>query len=76
MKISDVHFKNIRGTTISNVAVSLNCSDTVPCEGIELVDIDFKYIGKTTAQDLTLTAACENAKATFSGTQSVSPCVV
>ncbi|GFZ04571.1 pectin lyase-like superfamily protein [Actinidia rufa] len=76
VKISDIHFKNIRGTTSSNVAVSLNCSDTVPCEGIELVDIDFKYIGKTTAQDVTLTAACENAKATFSGTHNVSPCVV
>ncbi|XP_057483266.1 exopolygalacturonase clone GBGE184-like [Actinidia eriantha] len=76
VKISDVHFKNIRGTTISNVAVSLNCSDTVPCEGVELVDIDFKYTGKITAQDVTLTAACENVKATFSGTQNISPCVV
>ncbi|PSR85977.1 Exopolygalacturonase [Actinidia chinensis var. chinensis] len=76
VKISDVHFKNIRGTTISNVAVSLNCSETVPCEGVELVDIDFKYTGKITAQDVILIAACENAKATFSGIQNISPCVV
>lgn len=40
-KISDVHFRNIRGTSGSNVAVAvLYCSSAIPSEGIELADID------------------------------------
>ncbi|KAJ4839196.1 hypothetical protein Tsubulata_023145 [Turnera subulata] len=39
VKISDVHFKNIKGTSASNVAVTLLCSSTAPCEGVELLDI-------------------------------------
>ncbi|KAL2510521.1 Exopolygalacturonase [Abeliophyllum distichum] len=58
VKISDVHFRNIRGTTVSTISVSLNCSRTFPCEGIELADINLTPsagIGK-------LTSACSNAK--------------
>ncbi|KAL2507623.1 Pectin lyase-like superfamily protein [Forsythia ovata] len=58
VKISDVHFINIKGTTVSKIPVALNCSETVPCEGVELVDIDLTPSGSVG----TLTSACANAK--------------
>ncbi|XP_059625329.1 exopolygalacturonase clone GBGE184-like [Cornus florida] len=76
VKISNVHYKNIRGTTVSNVAVALNCSEAVPCEGVELVDIDLKSSGiseKIESQS-TISGLCSNAKATFSGKQNPSAC--
>ncbi|EEF39303.1 Exopolygalacturonase clone GBGE184 precursor, putative [Ricinus communis] len=45
VKISDVHYKNIGGTSASNVAVSLTSSSSNPCQGIELADIDLTYAG-------------------------------
>ncbi|KAA8543072.1 hypothetical protein F0562_021433 [Nyssa sinensis] len=72
VKISDVHFKNIRGTSVSDVAVALDCSEANPCEGIELVDIDLAYSG---ARGSSLSAACSNAKATFTGKLSPVGCV-
>ncbi|KAL3648068.1 hypothetical protein CASFOL_009036 [Castilleja foliolosa] len=45
VKISDVHFINIKGTTISPAPVNLNCSTTFPCENVELTDIDFAPFG-------------------------------
>ncbi|KAL1553025.1 galacturonan 1,4-alpha-galacturonidase [Salvia divinorum] len=45
VKISDVHFRRIKGTTISKIPVLLNCSKKVPCSDIELADIDLKPVG-------------------------------
>ncbi|XP_047966298.1 exopolygalacturonase clone GBGE184-like [Salvia hispanica] len=42
VKISDVHFINIKGTTISKVPILLNCSSKYPCDNIELADISLK----------------------------------
>ncbi|GAV92593.1 Glyco_hydro_28 domain-containing protein, partial [Cephalotus follicularis] len=72
VKISDVHFRNIRGTSTSNIAVSLGCSSMVPCDGVEVADIDLSYVGikKVTA----LTSACLNAKAKFSGKMNPPAC--
>ncbi|XP_073135931.1 exopolygalacturonase-like [Henckelia pumila] len=67
VKISDVHFKNIKGTTISRVAVSLNCSSAVPCEGIELANIDLVPYGSIGP----LQSACSNAK--FISTGNMNP---
>ncbi|XP_073304367.1 exopolygalacturonase-like [Primulina huaijiensis] len=58
VKISDVHFKNIKGTTISPLAISLNCSSAVPCENIELADIDLVPYGSIGP----LQSSCSNAK--------------
>ncbi|KAK8934476.1 hypothetical protein KSP39_PZI014735 [Platanthera zijinensis] len=43
VKISDVKFRNIRGETRTKTAINLVCSDSVPCEDIELSDIKLKY---------------------------------
>ncbi|XP_057428268.1 polygalacturonase-like [Lotus japonicus] len=64
-KISDVHFRKIRGTTVSNVAVSLQCSSKNPCEGVEVADVDLAYAGRP--GNTTFVSSCLNAKATFGG---------
>lgn len=64
-KISDVHFRKIKGTTVSNVAVSLQCSTRNPCEGVEVADVDLSFSG--TSRNTTFVSQCSNAKATFGG---------
>ncbi|GAB2291662.1 hypothetical protein Dimus_025918 [Dionaea muscipula] len=71
VKLSDIHFKNIRGTSISAVAVTLLCSKGVPCQNIYLEDFHL---------DLSFGAArpistCENVRAKYIGTQIPPPCM-
>lgn len=73
VKVSDVHFKNIRGTTISDVAVLLLCSSSNPCDQVELSDINLSYAG-TPLRNKNMTSSCTNAKPTFSGTQNPPAC--
>ncbi|GAB4859366.1 hypothetical protein Ancab_010830 [Ancistrocladus abbreviatus] len=46
VKITDVSFKNIRGTSASKLAVKLACSRSIPCENVRLSDIKLTYNGK------------------------------
>ncbi|XP_058010215.1 polygalacturonase-like [Hevea brasiliensis] len=61
VKISNVHYKNIGGTSTSKVAVNFLCSSSVPCEGIELTNIDLSYVG-TKDPESPISASCTNAK--------------
>ncbi|KAJ1395234.1 Pectin lyase fold/virulence factor [Sesbania bispinosa] len=61
VKIRDIHFSNIKGTTISPIAVDLRCSQLYPCQGITLRDIDLK-LGLAPA-----TARCSNIKPIYGG---------
>ncbi|KAJ4823041.1 hypothetical protein Tsubulata_012361 [Turnera subulata] len=72
VKISDVHFKNIKGTSASDVAVTFLCSAKDPCEGVELLDIDLAFNGA--ARSKTLSSSCVNAKFTTGGKQNPPPC--
>ncbi|RVW64616.1 Polygalacturonase [Vitis vinifera] len=45
IKLSNVSFRNIRGTTSTQVAVKLVCSQGVPCQDVKLGDINLKYSG-------------------------------
>ncbi|KAG2713818.1 hypothetical protein I3760_04G193700 [Carya illinoinensis] len=45
IKISQVSFKNIRGTSQTKEAVKLLCSNEIPCENVEITDIDLAYQG-------------------------------
>ncbi|KAH8517305.1 hypothetical protein H0E87_005304 [Populus deltoides] len=65
VKISNVHYQNIKGTSTSDVAVSFSCSSLVPCQGVELVDIDLAYIGQKA--NMPLSASCLNANIVKSG---------
>ncbi|XP_004289110.1 PREDICTED: exopolygalacturonase-like [Fragaria vesca subsp. vesca] len=40
VQIGDVKFNDIRGSSATNEAVVLKCSQSVPCQDIELTDID------------------------------------
>ncbi|OMP03540.1 Glycoside hydrolase, family 28 [Corchorus olitorius] len=71
VKISNVSFKNIRGTSATQLAVKLACSSGIPCENVEIGDIDLSYIG---TQGLQATSECSNVKPTFSGKQNPSTC--
>ncbi|RXH80204.1 hypothetical protein DVH24_041351 [Malus domestica] len=71
VQISNVHYINIKGTTPSNVAVDFICSSQVPCQNIQLHDIDLKYTGPNAAA---LTSVCKNVKAGFGGIQNPPAC--
>lgn len=73
MKISDVHFKNIRGTSATTEVVTFACSPALPCEGIEVADINLTFDGKAVLHKKVLDSAlgmvtnCLNAKVVFTG---------
>ncbi|XP_057989080.1 polygalacturonase-like [Hevea brasiliensis] len=45
VKIDSVSFKNIQGSSTTPIAIRLNCSSIVPCEKVELANMNLKYIG-------------------------------
>ncbi|KAB1208699.1 Exopolygalacturonase [Morella rubra] len=68
IKISDVTFKDIKGTSAGPEAVKLACSKGVPCENVSLSGINLK---STTGE---AQAVCRNVKPKFSGTNNPPPC--
>ncbi|XP_066333294.1 polygalacturonase ADPG2-like [Miscanthus floridulus] len=72
VEISNVVFKNIRGTTVTMDAIQLNCSNNVPCHGITLQNINLKMQdsnGKDAAK-----STCQNARWRKCGTVLPQPC--
>ncbi|XP_073014281.1 polygalacturonase-like [Typha latifolia] len=61
VKISQVMYTDIRGTSASQVAVDFDCSKSNPCSGIGLQDIKLTYGNKPAD------ASCKNAGGTASG---------
>ncbi|KAF8687743.1 hypothetical protein HU200_042674 [Digitaria exilis] len=49
VRISDVAFRNIRGVSATQVAVKLWCSEASPCRGLELRDIDLRFVKRGVA---------------------------
>lgn len=72
IKISDVTFKNVRGTSASNVAMKLQCSKGNPCQNVKLADINLEYRGTNG----TATSECGNIQPTTSGKLFPPPCAV
>eukprot|EP00253_Pinus_taeda_P017299 PITA_17299 len=70
VQIKDVTFKNIHGTSSTNVAVNFSCSETVPCTGITLENV---HISSTAAN--TANAICTNALGMALGTTSPPSCL-
>ncbi len=61
VQVSNVVFKNIRGTSASKEAIKLDCSRNVPCQGITLKDVTIKGGGSDAK------STCGNAKWKKSG---------
>ncbi|KAL1550263.1 galacturonan 1,4-alpha-galacturonidase [Salvia divinorum] len=59
VKLSDINFRHISGTSVSPISINLNCSSLVPCEKVELADINLTPFDSTIQQ---LTSACSNAQ--------------
>lgn len=72
VEVSNVVFKNIRGTTVTKDAIKLNCSRNVPCHGITLQNISLKMQGGN-GKDAAV-STCQNARWRKSGTVLPQPC--
>ncbi|KAL6636722.1 hypothetical protein ACP70R_024294 [Stipagrostis hirtigluma subsp. patula] len=68
--VSNVVFKNIRGTTITKDAIKLNCSKSAPCNGVTLQNIDLKMEGGKGPTE----SNCQNVKWRKSGNVLPQPC--
>ncbi|KAM7485040.1 hypothetical protein LguiA_001049 [Lonicera macranthoides] len=69
VKISDVFYQDIRGTTIAPVAVNLMCSPGGHCENVHLENINLR-----SKDNLVLTSRCANAHVGYTGIQIPPPC--
>ncbi|KAL4308964.1 hypothetical protein GQ457_01G012300 [Hibiscus cannabinus] len=69
VKLSNISFKNIRGTATQEEAIKIICSATYPCQNVELGNIDIKLAGKGTAKSV-----CTNVKPKLTGKQSPPVC--
>ncbi|GAB2289032.1 Polygalacturonase 1 [Dionaea muscipula] len=56
VKVRNVYYKNIRGTSLSKTAITFNCSESVPCSGILLEDVNLSHGGDEAEAD------CRNVK--------------
>ncbi|OWM78271.1 hypothetical protein CDL15_Pgr015090 [Punica granatum] len=70
--ISDVWFSNFQGTTVDRSAITLNCSNTVPCTNINLNNI--KITAPTNGREEVF-AICNNAYGKSSDTVPVVSCL-
>uniref|UniRef100_A0A2N9FMF9 Rhamnogalacturonase A/B/Epimerase-like pectate lyase domain-containing protein n=1 Tax=Fagus sylvatica TaxID=28930 RepID=A0A2N9FMF9_FAGSY len=61
VKISQVTYRNIRGTSGTPEAVTFDCSPSTPCRGIKLQDLKLTYMNRAT------TSSCKNIGGTSSG---------
>ncbi|KAH6808496.1 hypothetical protein C2S51_029604 [Perilla frutescens var. frutescens] len=58
VRLSDIHFRNIRGTTASPIAININCSSLVPCLKVELANINLTPFNSSITN---ITSSCSNA---------------
>ncbi|KAJ9187208.1 hypothetical protein P3X46_002693 [Hevea brasiliensis] len=69
VKISDVTYQDIHGTSATEVAVKFDCSNKYPCTGIRMEDVKLTY--KNQPAD----ASCNNADGKASGVVQPSSCL-
>ncbi|XP_047943451.1 polygalacturonase [Salvia hispanica] len=62
IKISQITYQNIQGTSATKVAMTFDCSHTNPCSNIKLYDIKLTYLKSTKAQSY-----CKNIAGSSAG---------
>ncbi|KAF3486517.1 hypothetical protein F2Q69_00056949, partial [Brassica cretica] len=83
VKLSEIYFKNIRGTSSSKVAVQLHCSEGMPCKKVYLENVHLYLAssgggsGKQQSSNggsEAVSSSCRYVRANYIGTQSPPPC--
>lgn len=69
VKISDVTYQDIHGTSATEVAVKFDCSSKYPCSNIKMEDVKLTY--KNQAAE----ASCSHAAGTSAGTVQPTSCL-
>ncbi|XP_010242448.1 PREDICTED: polygalacturonase-like [Nelumbo nucifera] len=69
IKISEVTYKNIQGTSTTQVAVKFNCSPKNPCTGITMEDVRLTYVNQAAK------SSCNNAGGKASGVVEPTSCL-
>ncbi|KAJ0606111.1 putative endo-polygalacturonase [Helianthus annuus] len=69
VKISNVMYENVHGTSATRVAVKFDCSKGNPCRGIVLKDVDLKFGGQPA------NSSCSYAAGTASGLLQPTSCL-
>ncbi|KAM7490121.1 hypothetical protein LguiA_033042 [Lonicera macranthoides] len=67
VKISDVTYKNVQGSSATKIGITLDCSSIVGCANIAMDHVDISGDG--------VIASCNNAKGTASHTSPQVPCL-
>ncbi|KAE9448696.1 hypothetical protein C3L33_19435, partial [Rhododendron williamsianum] len=68
VKLSDIYFRKIRGTSSSAVAVMLECSKGIPCQNIYLEDVHLDLLSSQEKKQVT-TSSCRNVRVKYIGTK-------
>ncbi|XAR48683.1 Polygalacturonase [Bertholletia excelsa] len=71
VKISDVVYQDIEGTTDTPTAVNIMCSEAVRCDNLRFRNINLRFSGINSEM---LTSACANAQVDYFGPQFPPPC--
>ncbi|OIS96332.1 PREDICTED: polygalacturonase-like [Nicotiana attenuata] len=69
VKISDVTYQDIHGTSATEVGVKFDCSKVNPCSGITLENVNLSY------KDRTAEASCVNVGGRVSGSEAPRSCL-
>ncbi|KAF7851383.1 hypothetical protein BT93_L4054 [Corymbia citriodora subsp. variegata] len=69
VRVSDVTYQDIHGTSATEVAVKFDCSSKYPCTGIRMQDVKLIY------QNQVATASCTHAGGSASGMEQPSSCL-
>ncbi|XP_022932973.1 polygalacturonase-like [Cucurbita moschata] len=69
VKVSEVTYEDIKGTSATEIAINFDCSPTNHCTGLSLKDINLTY------ENHIAKASCKNAEGTTSGVVEPSSCL-
>lgn len=70
VKISDITYQDIHGTSATEVAVRFDCSKKKPCSGIKVEDVRLVY------KNLPAKASCVNAAGATKGLNQPASCLL
>ncbi|MGF2531780.1 glycosyl hydrolase family 28 protein, partial [Ralstonia pseudosolanacearum] len=76
VKLSNINFRNIRGTSRSKNAIRIRCSKEFPCQNVQTFNIDLKYLDTSSPVPLPALSECAHVKVGTGGIQNPPPCML